>query len=62
MSAEDQTPDRLAYTVKEACAISTLGRTQLYQLLSENRIESRLVGKRRLIIAASLRRFIEGGE
>lgn len=60
MNTEDPSLDRLAFTVNESCAISTLGRTRLYQLLSENRIESRLVGRRRLIIAASLRRFIEG--
>ena len=60
MSQEDKFLNRLAYTVQEACAISTIGRTRMYQLIAEKRVESRLVGKRRLIVAASLRRLVEG--
>ena len=51
----------LAYSVREACRISSLGRTRLYQLIGEGRLEVRKIGKRTLIPAASLRALI-GGE
>lgn len=50
----------LAYSVKEACRVSSLGRTRLYQLIGEGRIEVRRIGKRTLIPAASLRALIDG--
>jgi excisionase family DNA binding protein len=53
-------PEPLAYSVSEACRVSTLGKTRLYQLISEGRLEARKIGKRTLIPAASLRRLIDG--
>lgn len=50
----------LAYSVHEACRVSSLGRTRLYQLIAEGRLEARKIGKRTLIPAASLRRLISG--
>ena len=50
----------LAYSIREACRISSLGRTRLYQLIGEGRLEARKIGKRTLIPAASLRALIEG--
>jgi excisionase family DNA binding protein len=50
----------LAYSIKEACQVSSLGRTRLYQLIGEGRLEARKIGKRTLIPAASLRALIEG--
>lgn len=50
----------LAYPVSEACRVSSLGRTRLYQLIAEGRLEVRKIGKRTLIPAASLRALIEG--
>lgn len=52
----------LAYSIKEACRASSLGRTRLYQLIAEGRLEARKVGKRTIIPAASLRALIEGRE
>jgi excisionase family DNA binding protein len=54
------TPEPLAYSIREACRISSLGRTRLYQLIGEGRLEARKIGKRTLIPAASLRALIEG--
>lgn len=62
MSKEEKFLRRLAYTVQEACEISTIGRTRMYQLIAEKRLESRLLGKRRLILADSLHRLIAGEE
>ena len=39
---------------------TSLGRTRLYQLIGEGKLEVRKVGKRTLIPAASLRALIEG--
>jgi excisionase family DNA binding protein len=50
----------LAYSINEACRVSSLGRTRLYQLIAEGRLEVRKIGKRTLIPAASLRALIEG--
>ena len=50
----------IAYSVADACRVSSLGRTRLYQLIGEGRLEVRKVGKRTLIPAASLRALIEG--
>lgn len=50
----------LAYSVNEACRLSSLGRTRLYELIGEGRLEMRKVGKRTLIPAASLKALIDG--
>lgn len=50
----------LAYSINEACRVSSLGRTRLYQLIGEGRLEARKIGKRTLIPASSLRALIAG--
>ena len=50
----------LAYSVVEACRVTSIGRTRLYQLINEGCLEVRKIGKRTLIPAASLRRLIDG--
>lgn len=60
MRATEHTPEPLAYSVANACKVSSIGKTRLYQLISEGRLEARKVGKRTLIPAASLRALIEG--
>ena len=50
----------LAYSVDDACRVSSLGKTKLYELLNEGRLQVSKVGKRTLISAASLRALIEG--
>jgi len=57
--------DRLAVTVPEAARISGLGRTKLYELFHLGRVETALVGRRRLVLVESLEGFLrdcrEGG-
>jgi excisionase family DNA binding protein len=55
-------PEPLAYSVAEACRVTSIGRTRLYELINEGRLEVRKIGKRTLIPAASLRRLIAGEE
>ena len=50
----------LTYSVREACRVTSLGRTRLYQLIGEGRLEVRKIGKRTLIPAASLRALVTG--
>lgn len=54
------TYEPLAYSVAEACRVSSLGRTQLYSLIAAGRLESRKIGRRTVIPAASLRALVEG--
>ena len=53
-------PEPLAYSVADACKVSSIGKTRLYSLIAEGRLEARKIGKRTLIPAASLRALIEG--
>ncbi|MCB2050524.1 MAG: helix-turn-helix domain-containing protein [Novosphingobium sp.] len=50
----------LAYSITEACHVSSIGRTRLYALIKEGRLKTRKIGKRTLIPASSLRALIEG--
>ena len=54
----DQIPRPLAYSIKDAVQVSSIGRTTLYSLISSGQIETVKVGKRRLVKAASLASFI----
>jgi Helix-turn-helix domain len=53
-------PEPLAYSIADACRVSSIGRTRLYQLIGEGRIATRKIGKRTIIPAASLRALIDG--
>ena len=51
--------ERLSCTIAEACAATGIGRTKIYEALSDGRLESVKVDNRRLIIVASLLRLLE---
>jgi excisionase family DNA binding protein len=51
----DTSFDPVTVTVPVALRLSGLGRTKLYELLASREIESVRVGKRRLIVFASLK-------
>lgn len=53
-------PPPIAYSITGACNASTLGRTSIYQLISEGKLETRKVGRRTLIPAAALEAFLMG--
>lgn len=50
---------KLAYSISEAANAISIGRSKIYQLISEGRIETRKIGKRTVIPAASLHRLLE---
>ncbi|MCL4673280.1 MAG: helix-turn-helix domain-containing protein [Sphingomonadaceae bacterium] len=53
---------KLAYTIAEACHAVGIGRTKLYELIGEGRVETRKIGARTVIPAESLRALIGTGE
>ena len=61
MQAEPIEAERLAYSVKEACRVSSLGRTTLYAHIAANRLKAVRIGGRTVIPAESLHALIAGG-
>lgn len=62
MPAKSESPatiEPLAYSVSEAGKAHNVGRTYLHQLINENRLEARKIGKCGLISAHSLRTLIK---
>jgi excisionase family DNA binding protein len=49
----------IAYTVKEACAVSRTGKTTLYSAIRRRELVARKLGKKTLILEDDLRRWIE---
>lgn len=52
----------LAYSIADACQLSSLGKTYVYKLIREGKLTARKIGNRTLVTAESLRRLIEQGE
>jgi excisionase family DNA binding protein len=50
----------LAYSIEEAVRVSSIGRTNLYALIKDGKLQARKIGKRTLIPAESLRALILG--
>ena len=50
---------RIALSPKEAAEALSIGRTRLYELISEGKIEARQCGRRTLIIADSLLAYVK---
>jgi excisionase family DNA binding protein len=60
MTFENFEPPKLAYSIKEACRASSLGRTTLYTHIAAGRLLARRIGGRTVIPADSLHAFIAG--
>lgn len=48
-------PEPLAYSIAETCRVSTLSKSQIYNLIRAQRLDAVKVGRRTLVTAASLR-------
>jgi len=59
MLHETTTP-KLAYSIREACTASSLGKTTIYSLIAAGRLKAVRVGSRTVIPAGSLRALING--
>ncbi len=62
MQTDEVKPAKLAYSIKEACRATSLGRTTIYALIAEQRIIARRIGGRTLIPVESLQALISGDE
>jgi excisionase family DNA binding protein len=51
---------RLTCAVAEACEVTGLGRTKLYQLIGNGRVSTTTVGRRRLVLVQSLLALVGG--
>lgn len=60
MSTNPETLEPLAYSIAEAVRVSSIGRTSLYTLIRQGKLETRKIGSRTVVPAASLRRLIAG--
>lgn len=52
--------ERFAYSINETARALSLGRTSIYALISDGRLETLKLGRRTLVKAESIRRLIEG--
>jgi len=50
-------PPRIFYSVKDVCAVLSLGRTSVFALLAQNKLESVVYGRRRLIYRHSVKEY-----
>ena len=51
--------ERLACTVSDACAFSSIGKTKLYELINNGTLATARVGRRRLVVVSSLKALLE---
>lgn len=51
--------DAFTLTIEDATRVSGLSRSRLYEILARGEIEARKAGKRTLIVAESLKSYVE---
>lgn len=60
MQTIKQEPPKIAYSIREACHVSSLGRTTIYNHIAAGRLRANRVGGRVVIPAESLLALIAG--
>ena len=50
----------IAVSIRAACEIAGIGRTTAYKLIREGKLQSATVGRRRVVIVASIMRLLLG--
>jgi excisionase family DNA binding protein len=50
---------RVTCTINEACEVTGLGRTKLYELIGDGHLATTTVGRRRLVVVRSLLSLLE---
>lgn len=53
---------KIAYSIREACHTSSLGRTSIYNHIAAGRLQAKRIGGRTVIPAESLHALIAGEE
>jgi len=57
MNASDRS-QREGLSISEACDIAGIGRTKIYEAISEGRLKARKLGKRTLVLRTDLQAFL----
>lgn len=52
--------ERLSYSINETAQLLSMGRTSVYALIAEDRLEIFKLGRRTLVKADSIRRLVDG--
>ena len=60
MQNAKQDGTKIAYSIREACAASSLGRTTLFALIEKGQLRATRIGGRTLIPADSLHALVAG--
>ncbi|MDN4986567.1 helix-turn-helix domain-containing protein [Bradyrhizobium sp. WYCCWR 13022] len=50
--------EREALSISEACAVAGIGKTKIYQAISDGALKARKCGKRTLVLRDDLRKFL----
>jgi excisionase family DNA binding protein len=50
---------KITATVREACEMTGLGKTKLYELMGQGALKTTMVGRRRLVKVESIRALVE---
>lgn len=50
---------KITASVKEACEMTGLGKTKLYELIAEGKVKTTTVGRRRLVYVRSINALLE---
>ena len=53
-----ETTVKITVTVKDACEMTGLGKTKLYEAIGSGQVATTRIGKRRLVNVESLRQFV----
>jgi excisionase family DNA binding protein len=55
-----EAPRPVTTTIDDTCHITGLGRTKVYELISEGKLKAITIGRRRLVLYSSIEELIEG--
>lgn len=50
---------QLSYSIEEACQITGIGRTKLYEAISNGLLSAKKYGKRTIILRSDLEKFLD---
>ena len=53
-----ETPKPVSVTIDDTCRITGLGRTKIYELIGEGKLKTKTIGRRRLVIYASIEALV----
>ena len=59
MTTQPQATARTAFSIAEVLAQTGLGRDKLYKIINEQKLVARKCGRRTIVLASDLERFLE---